>query len=410
MYIPRELEPAVRKHLERKEYTVITGARQTGKTTLLKHLYREVKSGRPAFYLSFEDVDILTRINRHPEELFAFVPRPEGEKIYVFIDEIQYAANPTNFLKYLFDTYGDRIKVVATGSSAFYMDDKFKDSLAGRKRIFELKTLNFREWLLFQREDEMLAELDLIRRHPEYISPFHRRLTALFDEFAVFGGYPRVALEEDPDERMALLKELKNAFLKRDITETGVEQTEKFYQLFTLLAGQTGNLLNRNELASILHLSHKTVDRYLTVLQKTFHIALVRPFYANVRKELTKMPKIYFKDNGMRNVLLNRFYPFRNRDDNGALFENYIYRRLTDLYDAEQIRFWRTADGKEIDFVVTRAFGEGTAYEVKLSCPRKKERALEVFRRAYPGYTVQTVTYENQPPCLWFLKLEKNDR
>ncbi len=414
MYFKRDIEPELIKHLDKKEYTIITGARQTGKTTLLKHLYAKLKKeGKKTFFVSFEDVDILSSINKHPEEIFSVTARPQRKETdnnrlqpyYLFIDEIQYANNPTNFLKYLFDTYGSSLKIIATGSSAFYMDEKFKDSLAGRKRIFELQTLNFSEWLLFNNEDDLKEELRMIQKQKDYVSTRKRELMELFQTFIVYGGYPRVALEKEPEEKIFLLKELKNAFLRRDIDESGIQHYEKFYMLLTILAGQTGNLVNKNELSTTIGIDHKTVDKYLYVLQNSFHISLVKPFFSNIRKEFTKMPKIFFNDSGMRNVLLNRFYNFDNRDDKGALFENYIFKRLCELYDKEQIRYWRTTDKKEIDFVVTESFLKGKAYEVKTKCPAKTISAPAKFSEKYSGYSYKIVSLDKNNACLWFLKL-----
>ncbi len=415
MYITRKIEPKLINHLKNKEYTIITGARQTGKTTILKSLYERIKKKENiAVFISLEDIDVLNSINKHPEEIFSIIPRPNGNTnknnnsgnpYYLFIDEIQYANNPTNFLKYLYDTYGDKLKIIATGSSAFYMDKKFKDSLAGRKRIFELTTLSFDEWLLFQKKNELIRELELIRENKEYVSTKQRELTELFNIFIIYGGYPRIALEPDFQEKRILLKELKNSFLRKDIDESGINQVEKFYILFSLLASQTGNLVNRNELAGTVGVDNKTIDKYLFVLQNSFHITLLKPFFSNLRKELTKMPKVFFNDTGMRNIILNRFYNFNNRDDNGALFENYIFNRLREISDKENIRYWRTSDNKEIDFVVNESFNKGKAYEVKIKCPRNKQLSQIRFTEKYPGYPLETISYNHDNKCLWALKL-----
>lgn len=126
-------------HLAAKEYTIIIGARQTGKSMLLLQLYQKlISENRKAYQLTLEDPRILKAINEHPENLFNFIPQPEDKRIYVLIDEVQYAENPTNFLKLLYDKYLNKLKIIATGSSAFYIDRKFKDSLAGRKQILPI--------------------------------------------------------------------------------------------------------------------------------------------------------------------------------------------------------------------------------------------------------------------------------
>ena len=415
MYIQRTIHPAIRKHLQRREYTIITGPRQCGKTSLLQAVFRELKDeSNNVRYITLEDTDILSAINTHPEEVFSFFPRPgksmdnshgPAQPVFLFIDEVQHAADPSNFLKYLFDTYGKNLKIVATGSSAFYIDQKFNDSLAGRKRIFELKTLSFDEWLLFKNLGYSRNELSAIRQQENYISASHREILTLFNEYLIFGGYPEVALESNIEEKIMLLKELRDSFLKKDIDEAGISSPDKFYMFLSILAGQTGNLVNKHELAATIGVDNKTVDKYLHVLQKSLHIEMVKPFYSNIRKELTKMPKVYFKDPGMRNMALNRFFDWKNREDQGALLENYVHRRLTELYDRDSIKYWRTADNKEIDFVITTSFQKGFSYEVKINCRKAKQALNTRFRELYPEYPLEIISYEPGDDCRWVLKV-----
>jgi hypothetical protein len=381
---------------------------------MIQAIYRELQNEKEQVsYVTFEDQDILSAINTHPEEIFSYSIRPEkslnnnkkNKTVFLFIDEIQYAADPSNFLKYLYDVYGENLKIIATGSSAFYIDDKFTDSLAGRKRIFELHTLSFGEWLRFKGSIRLLPELSQIREQKGYISSVHRELLEHFNEYLIFGGYPEIALENNKEEKILLLKELKNSFLKKDIDEAGISYHDKFYFLITLLSGQSGNLVNRNELANTIGVDNKTIDKYLYVLQKCFHIELVRPFFSNQRKELTKMPKVFFKDTGMRNIALNRFFDFENREDQGQLLENYVYNRLTDLYDRDSIKYWRTTDKKEVDFVITTSFKEGLAYEVKLKYRNFKLSSIKKFIENYPDYQLEVISHSINNECKWILSL-----
>ena len=230
-------------------------------------LFEELQnSGESVSFITFEDRDILTAINNHPEELFNFSRRPEKPSNskelvkhphFLFIDEVQHASDPSNFLKYLYDVYGENLKIVATGSSAFYIDRKFTDSLAGRKRVFELKTLSFREYLMFTKKTAFYKELDLIRNQEGYVSSHMRELMGEFNKYLVYGGYPEVVLEADNGEKINLLKEIKNSFLKRDVDESGISNPDKFYNLLALLAGQAGNLVNRNELSKTIGVDYK---------------------------------------------------------------------------------------------------------------------------------------------------------
>ncbi|MCU0347228.1 MAG: ATP-binding protein [Saprospiraceae bacterium] len=315
MLIQRSLLPAIENHLSDKRHTIITGARQVGKTSLLKLIFQKLKAeGQQVFQLTLEDSRVLRSINEHPDQVFEHVPilpKPAqggdaDSRLILLIDEVQYAADPTHFLKFLYDKYEGNVKVVATGSSAFYIDRKFTDSLAGRKRVFQLYPLSMEEYLGFRGNDELLQELAFIQQRPSYVSPSMAALKSVFYEYLTFGGYPAVALEPDFSEKKMLLNELKNAYVKRDIAESGVSMEAKFFLLFQLLADQTGNLVNRNELSKTIQVDTKTVDNYLYVLEKCYHVHLLKPFFRNLQKELTKMPKVYFNDLGLRNALLNR--------------------------------------------------------------------------------------------------------
>jgi len=414
MYIPRNIEEKIQNHIARKEYTIITGARQSGKTTLLRELFSEQKKmKKKAFFLSLENIQILSDLNTDPENVFKYAIRPrepfngskQNDRVIIFIDEIQYLDRPSNFLKFLYDKYLESLKIVATGSSAFYIDSSFDDSLAGRKRIFNLRTLAFDEYLRFSGQQDLYKELLLIRQHREYVSARKQEIMQIFDEFLVYGGYPVIALENSKAEKIALLRELKNAFLKRDIDESGVINSDAFLKLFVILASQTGNLLNKQELANTIRVDNKTVDHYISVLQKCFHIALVKPFSTNIRKELTKMPKVFLHDTGLRNSLLERFTPLENREDKGAILENYVFNRLTELFEADQIRYWRTTDKKEVDFVVSSDFSTGEAWEVKMDKYPKKTSGFFRFQELYPGFNTRLISYAERENTLHVLKL-----
>lgn len=414
MYFSRNIENQIIRHLSRKEYTIIIGARQTGKSTLLNELYKQKKSSNEqAFYLTLEDPQILQSINQHAENLFRFILRPpypeekdiSDSPVFAFIDEIQYASNPTNFLKYLFDRYQANLKIVATGSSAFYIDNRFKDSLAGRKRIFNLHTLSFDEYLAFNNQQELYQELRFIRTQKEYISPNRNAIVQKFEEYLVFGGYPAVALEKELKEKTEILKELRTSFLKRDVMESGVQLQDKFFKMLAIISDQNANILNKNEIATTVGIDNKTVDNYLFVLEKCFHIRLVKPFYSNIRKELTKMPKIFLLDNGFRNSILNRLEAFEYRNDKVSLFEAYVFKRLSEIYDIDSIRYWRTTDQKEIDFVVSSDFRTGEAFEIKISGNKSITSGIKTFREYYSEIPVKLLSLNYSDTFSDILKL-----
>ncbi|MCO5945251.1 ATP-binding protein [Mucilaginibacter flavidus] len=389
----------LRAHLVKPQHSILIGPRQVGKTTLVKQLAKILEEqGEQFCFLTFEDPAILDAINQHPENIFNYTQLPsamsDGNRLYIIIDEVQYAANPSNFLKLLYDKYKDQVKVIATGSSAFYIDKSFKDSLAGRKRVFELFPLSFEEFLHFKQEDGLAGELQEMRDREKYQSASRLKINLLFDEYLIYGGYPEVVLAETEQEKQEILKELVNSYMKKDALEAGVREEQKFFRLARLLADQAGNLVNNNELGNTLQLVGPTVDNYIYIMQKSFIVNLLTPFYGNLRKELTKMPKVYFSDNGLRNVLVNNFNKLSDREDKGQLLENYVHNRLRKLYDADNLHYWRTADGNEVDFIVEQGIKQGLAYEVKYNDAQFKPNKYQKFTDGYPGFELRCVSKE----------------
>ena len=380
----------IANHLSKKAFTILIGPRQVGKSTMLLQLYNELMNkNETAYFINLERKDILAELNENPENLFKSCPLRDGKRVIVFIDEIQYLDDATNFIKLLFDEYSSQLKIVATGSSAFYIDKQFKDSLAGRKKIFQMGTLDFEEFLLFKDRSDLVKEIVKLKNKKILKSIQENLLWALMDEFVNYGGYPAVVLENNIDAKIELLQEIKDSYIKRDVLESGVSDQGKFYRLLMILASQSGNLLNINELANTLRITNATVENYLYILQKCFHITLVKPFYNNLRKELTKMPKIYINDLGLRNVLINYFAPLAQRADKGEIVENLVFRILSERYNEDQIKYWRTADGNEVDFLIETSFMKGFAVEVKFNAHDVKSSKYNKFTQNYPSFPLE---------------------
>jgi predicted AAA+ superfamily ATPase len=379
----RELFEKLESHLEKKEYTILTGARQTGKSTLLRQLETLCKERSvPCVFLNLENKEILDALNENPLNLLNYLP-VGNQKGVALIDEVQYLADPSNFLKLLYDEHATLVKIVATGSSAFYIDDHFRDSLAGRKRVFQLLTCSFDEYLSLTGKEELLEEKNriLLQEHAKTTQIHY--LKNEWEAYMLYGGYPAIITEPDRDEKINRLKEIRDSFIKRDILESGVQNESAFYNLFRLLAGQSGGLVNMNELSVTLRIKAETVNSYLHILQKCFHLALVKPFFRNIRKELTKMPKAFLLDTGLRNCLLNNFQGVANRMDKGELWENMYFRVLADKYGWDGIHYWRTSEGNEVDFVLPdteNPFAIEAKYDEALIKPGKYKK----FTEAYP--------------------------
>lgn len=397
---PREIMKDIYRWLERPEIIIIHGARQTGKTTCLKLVETELqRQGKTFFYLTLENYDYLNLLNQNPENLFKIIGSilPEQDKVFVLIDEIQYLNDPTHFMKLVFDQFHDRIKIIATGSSSFYMDRKFKDSLVGRKQIFHLKPLSFREYLIFQQREDLAGLLKpgiAIENFNYYQSiPLVRQneLKKYYSDFICFGGYPGVVIERERDFKMRKLEDLINSYIKKDVLEARLNYPEKYMQILKLIAEKSGALFNQNQVGRLLGLSTTALNNYLYVMQKSFHIALIKPFYRNLRKEIRKMPKAFLPDTGLRNALLGNFSPIDIRLDRGYYFENLVFTHLYHHFEIDDIKFWRTQNMSEIDFVLPHKI----ALEAKLHAKLFNMKKYEYFLQQYPQFKLHVVLFND---------------
>ncbi len=389
----RFLYSSIIEHLPKKQITLLVGARQVGKTTLLRQVqdYLEAE-GSPVFFLSMENMQTLKLLNESPQNLFQLIPAPTlGNRTYILMDEIQYLDNPSNFLKFHYDTAGDQLKFLVTGSSHFYIDKKFKDSMAGRKRIMEMPTLGLDEVLHFRGRDELVPYVGAGQIPQLYKDEMMQHVY----DYLVYGGYPEVVLSNDITERKEILRELRDSCVKKDVQEAGLHHPDLYLRLMKIAADQIGSLFNLNALASELSADNKTLQNYLWVMRKSFHVHCVSPFHKRVASELRKMPKLFFADFGLRNSLLNDFSPIGVREDRGELLENYVYLRLKQFAEEERVKYWRTQNKQEVDFVVQHDDGTAAAYEVKWNAAAFRASKYAYFRKTYPEIPLECISLFN---------------
>jgi predicted AAA+ superfamily ATPase len=320
------------------------------------------------------------------------------------IDEVQYLNDPSHFLKYLAD-FEPTLKLIATGSTSLAIK-RFKDGMTGRKKTFTLFPLDFQEFLLFK-ENRMLSSVleefhfrNLLLKKgeidPERIKPFNHEMKALFEEYVLYGGYPKVVLTKSREDKLEELRELFETYELKDVNVLfDVANLSAFRNLFKLLAGSIGNLLNVNELSGTLGIGRDTIRRYLSILENTFIICVLPPFHSNIQKELTKMPKIFFLDTGLRNFALRNFTEISFRPDKGPLFENAIFGELhKNLGVIEQLFFWRTLSKTEADFILIG--DQKWVFKAKLTPNRrlKQPTGLRAFCKIYPDFKQVVVTFD----------------
>jgi len=347
--------------LEDDEVVVISGPRRVGKSTMLLDIVHELLTrhnvpGSNIFLLDLDTLDC-SDVLASPSALIDFIGIPD-EPVFVLLDEVQRLDSPGLFLKGVHDL-GLPIKLFVTGSSSLEMRSKVRESLSGRKRQVHLAGLRWSEYLAAGRQS--------------------------WHDYLIFGGYPAVVLSSDPTERRRLLLEYFTSYLDRDIESfLRVDRLDVFKELIRMLAYQEGSLVNLNELAGALQVSRDLLRRYLSYLEETFVIRRLQPFSRNPRKELTKMPKIYFADCGWRNLVSTGFAGWEERSDRGGLLESAVESWLRQRYPMAEIRFWRTQAKAEVDFVVDDG-GTLGAFEVKASRLSKPtiSRSLRSFLKTY---------------------------
>jgi len=384
----RKIFNKIYENIDNDQILLLIWARQVWKTTLMKQIQQKVKKDYKTYFLNLEDFEIKNYLNTHPNKLFEITWSKTNEKQIIFIDEIQYLDNPTNFLKYIYDEYKENIKLVVSGSSSFYIDQKFRDSLIWRKKIFNIYTLDFEEFLDFKNE----LKLKEIYKNNETIPLLYKsQFERLFLEYITYWWYPEIVQIKNHEDKIERLASFTQDYIKKDIYDSNIADSQKFLAILKTLASQTWELLNMNEIANTFYLSLPTIEKYIYIMQKSFHIAIIRPFYKNVKKELTKMPKIYFYDLGFRNSLLKNFDNINLRSDKWNFLENIYFREFLFKYNLENINFWRTQNKNEVDFIIE----EKKAYEIKFNEKLIKPSKYELFRKNYPDFDLEFLTFND---------------
>ena len=373
--ITRFLQKSIEEKMFKGKVITLLGARQTGKTTLLKLIAKNYSN---MVWLNADEYDIQEKFkNPTSTGLKALI----GSAELVVIDEAQKISGIGLALKLLVDNYPE-VQLIATGSSAFELSNKLNEPLTGRKFEFQLYPIT-------------TTELNL--HHTELIE------NRMLQHRLVYGYYPDVINNEGNE--IEILKLLADSYLFRDILMLeNIKKPEKLIKLIKALAFQVGNEVSYNEIGNLIGLDSKTVESYIQILEKSFVIYKLSSFSRNQRNELKNGKKIYFYDNGIRNALISNFQLVEGRQDIGALWENYLIserikqneylKRYANSY------FWRTKDGLEIDYV-EEVNGVLTAYEFKWNV-HKKHRITSVFSKTYGIAEVKVITPENHMKFVTF--------
>ena len=358
---------------------MLVGPRQAGKTTLMTGLMEElaVKSEK-SIYLNLDN-EKEKRFFASQSSLVDKIRTVLGEKKgYVFIDEIQRKEDAGIFIKGIYDMKLP-YKFIITGSGSIELKEKVYESLAGRKRLFEIYPLSFEEFVNYKTEYKYQNKLE------NYLDINGDERRSFLEEYLKFGGYPKVVLSKTSEEKNIAIEDIYKSFIEKDIQALlKVEKSDVFLVLLRVLASQNSRILNYTELSNTLKLSLPTLKKYLWYLQKTYILEKSSPFFRNVRKEITKSPIMYFVDFGFRNYALGSLENYEM--EKGFVFQNFVFNNLRDLLKHQNIRkgFWRTKQGGEVDIILD-AYPKPIPIEVKYSSLDKLSvsRSLRSFIEKY---------------------------
>lgn len=345
MFFERSLYAELKEHLNRPQITVLTGMRRTGKTTLVKQLMTDSAMSQ-TLYIDLERIDNRLLWTETNYEVIVQVLTQRGlrfdEPVLLALDEIQLVPNLPSVLKYLYDTYA--IKFIVTGSSAYYLKNQFTESLAGRKKLFEVYPLSFGEMLTFR---GIQAGPLTYEQAACFVRAEYERLKNYYEDYILFGGFPEVVLADKAADKQDLISDILSSYINFDIlTLSDIRDPANLYKLIKLLAVRVGTKIDVAKLTSLVGLARQTVENYLNLLEQSYLIRTVPVLANSPDREIVKARKLYFLDNGIASLAGDL--------GSGARFENAVFNQL--LHRGE-VAYYQLKSGREIDFVVDKAVG-----------------------------------------------------
>jgi len=344
-FLKRFVFDNILKWLDDEEILILTGSRQVGKSTLMymliQHLLEQRKvASNNIFYFNLDEYSIRSFFQNTSLIIDFLNFKTEQTTKYLFIDEFQKMADAGTFLKAIYDLKLP-LKIIASGSSSLEIS-KSKETLTGRKQVFFIYPFSFDEYISFKNPElQNIKNFDIKQGS----------LKQLFTEYLTYGGYPRILLENDMTKKEMKLKEIYNSYIEKDIINLlKIDNVEKFNKLVYLLSNQVGNLVNKNEISNTLALNMQTTERYLNLLGGTYVFDYLSPYFNNPRKEISKMPKVFINDLGLKNIIDTKSLFFR---DNGSIIENYVYNEVK-KFSGVNLNYWRTHSKAEVDFIFNK--------------------------------------------------------
>ena len=368
--IIRKTQALLSANLFKKKVLILLGARQTGKSTLVKELLKDFTENEKQ-YLDCDDVTIRESLSN---QSISELRRVVGSSKIIVIDEAQRVKNVGLSLKMMADNFPD-CQIVATGSSSLELSNQINEPLTGRKFEYQLFPISWIE----------------LSEHFGYL-----QTKAQLDQRLIYGMYPDV-LNNAGDEGK-ILQNLASSYLFKDLLQyQNIRKPELLDKLLKALALQIGSEVSYPELGNLLGVDKNTVETYIDLLEKSFVVFRLNPFSRNLRNELNKKRKVFFYDTGIRNAIIGDFRPLSLRQDVGNLWENFLMaeRKKSNEYNENYVNayFWRTHQQQEIDYVEDKN-GQLRAFEFKWNV-NKKVKPPQLFTDTYAGSTFEVISKDN---------------
>jgi predicted AAA+ superfamily ATPase len=346
--IKRKIKKEIVAHLNKKEISLIAGARQIGKTTLLQEIMNDLITANEKVLFLNLDIESHFVYFKTQDTLLNKIRLELGESGFVFIDEIQRLENAGLFLKGIYDS-NLAYKFIVTGSGSLELKENISESLAGRKRVFEMMPVSFTEFVNhktgYRYEDRLSQFFDIEKE----------KTNSLLIEYLNFGGFPRVITENLLPEKAKIMDEIVKSYIEKDLVYLlKIDRPELFSLLIKILSLLCGKMINFSELAKQTNLSVPTIKKYLWYAEKTFCIYWVTPYFSNALKEITKSATCYFNDLGFRNYPIGQMGNLQINQQMGFVFQNFIFLILKEYtrWKNCSINYWRSTDKAEVDFVL----------------------------------------------------------
>jgi len=359
--IKRDVVYKIEHWLWKEKIIILKWARQVWKTTLMKEVEKYIKKDNNiSVFLQADKLDN-SSIFKSPDSLIVYLKNKydfPNKYIYLFIDEFQYIEEAGLFLKNIFDEYKDKLQIIVSGSSSLEIT-KNSEFLTWRAITFYIDRITFYDFFNFKEavNNSSKFKLNNFKELEKFYTVFKPSLEKHFLDYITYWAYPEVVSTINLSDKKDIIDQIIQTYIEKDIVNfLKIENVRAFNDLVKLLSSSIWGLININEISSTLNISMQSVNKYIDILEWTFVFSRIKPFFKNVRKELSKMPKIFVEDLSIKNYSLREFNSINDKIDLWSEVENFVYTELSKVYKKDQIFFYRTISKAEIDFVIEESY------------------------------------------------------